>query len=188
MAGPDMERDKDIIRELIEGEQAKALARFRDSRFGERLKRRLAERTVGRLRPAPLFPALRPVSVVLAVLIVVGAAAVWLLRPRTSGIESGTAVTAFLRGLPGLQAIEFPAPLSSGASPLPASPLEKNISSVLSVSKRTGGAPGPGPGRGFSVIDPGSEPLGLRRFYEILIIDRSVERVLSDISPKIKEG
>jgi len=188
MTGPEQKGGSDPIRELVEAEESQALARFRDTGFGERLKRRLTEPTVTPPLSGRLRPAWRAAWVSLAVLIVLGATAVWLSRSGTRSIDSGPAVAAHFRGLPGLQAIEFPAPASAGVSALPASPLEKNISSVLSVSKGTGGTPIPGSSRGFSAIDPASERLGLQRFYEILVIDRSIERVLSDISPKIKEG
>ena len=188
MNGPDPNFGPDPVRDLIETEVRTALARFRGSRFADRLKKRPAEQAVRLPTAGRLRPALRPVLVALAALIILSAAAVWLLQPRPHIVQGGTPVAALLRGLPGLHAIEFPAPPPAGVSPLPASPLEKNISSVLSVSRETGGAPGPAGRSGFSVISPKSEPLGLQRFYEILVIDKSVERVLLDISPKIKEG
>jgi hypothetical protein len=188
MTGLDRKSGSDPIRELVEADESQALARFRNAGFEERLKRRLAEQTVAPPLPGRLRPALRPVWVPLAALIILGAAAVWLLRPRHHTAQGGAAVAALFRALPGLRAIEFPAPAPAGVLPLPASPLERNIGSVLSVSRGASGAPGPGPGRGFWAIDPGAKPLDLQRFYEILVIDRSIERVLSDISPKIKEG
>jgi hypothetical protein len=157
-------------------------------RFGERLKKSIEEQVVRRPLTARLRPALRPVWVSLAALILLGAAAVWLIRPRPHTNRGGPAAAAFLRGLPGLQAIESAPSLPAGGSLLPASPLERNISSVLSVSRAKADAMRPGRSRGFSAIDPESEPLGIQRIYEILVIERSVERVLSDISAKTKEG
>jgi hypothetical protein len=188
MTGLDRKNDADAIRGLIEAEEKQALSRFRDGQFGERLKNRIANRAVTQPRPGRIRPALRPVWVSLAVLIVLGAAAAWLFRTRNHSILGGAVAAAFLHRSPGLQAIEFPAPPLTGAWSPPASPLEKSITTVLSGAKEKSDAPSPGPSRGSSAIAPGSEPLDLKRFYEILVIDRSIERVFSDISAKTKEG
>ncbi len=179
--------EPDAIKEIIEAEEARALTRFRSSRFGERLQRRIADQAAKSPVAGGSPSVLRPVWVSFAVLVILAAAAVWLLRPRPQAIPGGAAVAAALHGQPGLVAIENPPLPLAGASPLPASPFERDMTSVLSVSKGTGG-PGSARGRGFTAIDPEAEPLGLRRVYEILVIDRSVERVLMDISQKTKEG
>lgn len=188
MTGRDRNGDADTIREVVEADERRALDRFRSSRFDERLKKSLADPAARPLRPEGFRPALRPVWVSLAILIAMAAGAVWLLRPRTRAINGGTVVEAFLHGLPGLQAIEHPAPSMGSVSPAPGSPLERNIAAVISVPIGSPTSPVSPRSREFSAIKPGSEPLGLKRIYEILIIDRSVERVLADIWLKAKEG
>lgn len=190
MTGQKKTAEPDSIKETIEAEEDGALTKFRSSRFGERLQRRIADQAATSPVAAGYHSALRPVWVSLAVLVILAAAAVWLLRARQQTIPGAAPVEAALHGLPGLEAIENPPrPLPRASSPT-ASPFEMDVTSVLSFSRGTGRAPTPGSARdrGFSAIDPASEPLGLRRVYEILVIDRSVERVLSDISTKTKEG
>jgi len=184
MTGRDKKSDADAIREIIEAEEAKALVRFRSSRFGERLKKSLAEQAARPFRPARVCPALRPVWISLAALIVLAAAAAWLLRPRPRVMHGG----AFFHGLPGLQAIENPPLPFTSAPSLPGSLTEKDIAFVLSGPLGSDGRRDPEQSRGVSDIKPGPEALGLERVYEILIIDKSVERVLADISLKTKEG
>lgn len=107
MNGPETNNSPDTVRELIEAEEREALARFRDSRFGDRLKARLDNHEVPAIRPAPPGPAFRPVWVSLAVLVAIAAAAIWLLRPLSRPPLSGPlAVAAALHRSPGLRAIE----------------------------------------------------------------------------------
>jgi hypothetical protein len=188
MTGRDRNDDADTIKEIVEAEERRALDRFRSNRFGERLKKSLADQAARPFRPEGFRSVLRPALVSLAILIVMAAAAVWLLRPRTRAITGGAAIEAFLHGLPGLQAIENPPRPLSVVSPVPGSPLEKSIATVLSGPSESSASPGSSRSREFSAIKPGSEPLGLERVYEILVIDKSVERVLTDISLKTKEG
>ncbi|OGD18404.1 MAG: hypothetical protein A2W03_06755 [Candidatus Aminicenantes bacterium RBG_16_63_16] len=188
MTGRDSNGDANIIREIVEADERRALDRFRSNRFAERLKKSLADPAARTLRPEGFRPALRPVWGSLAILIVMAAAAVWLLRPRTRAITGGAVVEAFLHGLPGLQAIENPPRPLSAVSPGPGSLFEKNIAAVLSGPPGSSASPGSSRSRELSAVKPGSQPLGLERVYEILIIDKSVERVLTDLSPKTKEG
>ncbi len=188
MTGADRNDVADTIREIVEADEQRALDRFRSRRFDERLKKSLADPAANPPRPEGFRPVLWPALVSLAVLIVMAAAAFWLLRPRARAGHGGAVVEAFLHGLPGLQAIEHPAPSRRVVSAAPGSPLERNIAAVISVPIATSTLPGSPRDREFSAIKPGSEPLGLERVYEILIIDKSVERVLTDLSPKTKEG
>lgn len=205
MNGPETNNSPDTVRELIEAEEREALARFRDSRFGDRLKARLDNHEVPAIRPAPPGPAFRPVWVSLAVLVAIAAAAIWLLRPLSRPPLSGPlAVAAALHRSPGLRAIESGDVESGdvpqgdtlrqarvspwGTSPRGATPLENDIASVLSRAARISAAT-PRPEQPvLAPLEPLRPPLGLRKVYEILVIDRSVERVLSNISQKTKEG
>src|SRR5512135_1461202 len=98
----------DPIREMIDAEERAAVARFRDSRFGERLKARLGERRTVSARPAAFGPAFRPVWVSLAVLAIAAAAALWLLQPFSRPLPGRLAIAAALHRSPGLYAIENP--------------------------------------------------------------------------------
>jgi hypothetical protein len=188
MTGRDMNNDADTIREIVGAEEEKALVRFRSSGFGERLKQSLAEHSAAPPRPARFRQVLRPVWISLAVLIVLAAAAAWLLRPRAGAAHGGAVIEALFHGLPGLQAIENPPPPLNAVSPVPGSPLERSIASVLSGPVESSGSPGSPRSREYSTIKPDAKPLGLERVFEILVVDRSVERVLADISTKAKEG
>lgn len=188
MTGRDLKNDADRIGEIIGAEEEQALARFRSSRFGERLKRALEEQPAASPLTARAPSVLRPVWISLAVLAALAAAATWLFRPRSPALVSGGAVEALFHGLPGFQAIENPPPPLSAGSGDSGSPLERNIAFVLGGPARPEGKRSHERGGGHSLVTPRPEPLGLERVYEILIIDKSVERVLADLSPKTKEG
>jgi hypothetical protein len=188
MTGRATKSDADAIREIVESEKERMLARFRSSRFGERLNRNLAEPSGSPHLPARVRPVLRPVWVALAGLIIMAASAAWFLLPRTRAARGRPVIEALFHGLPGLQAIENPPPPLSPVSLATGSPLEKNIASVLSGPAAMKSPQGPERTGRLSAVETSSEPLGLERVYEILVIDRSVERVLADISPKTKEG
>lgn len=122
-------------------------------------------------------------------LIILGVAAIILLRLRAPAPDDRAAVEALLRQLPGLRAVENQVRVVSDLSSLPMSPLEKGIAGIFSNPNASSGAtPLPGHNQGFSAINPKKVPMDLQKLYNILIMNKSVERVLTAVSQKTKEG
>jgi hypothetical protein len=189
MGKPERKTEDDAIRELIEAEEKPALDRFRASHFEERLEQRIKSASGPARRPSLSRAIPRPVWVLLAALILLGGALLTFRFRRTPASDGRAAVEAALRQLPGMQAIEKePRPVSDLSSP-PTSLLEKGIIAALSSPNvQSGAAPIPRRNRGFVAINPRREPLDLEELYNILVVNKSVERVLTLISQKSKEG
>jgi hypothetical protein len=188
MTGNGKKNNSGIIEELIDAEEKVALAKFRSGRFLERLEERIESAAPPAVRPYLFRGVPRAVWVSAATLAIVGGALFMLRLLRTPAPGGSAVVESYLRRLPGIQAIET-RPRAFSETPLPMSSFDRAISDVLSSP-----AAGPGrvravrEGRGFSSIDPLAKPLGLQELYEILVANKSVERVLAGISQKTKEG
>jgi len=189
MTDVDEKKDVETFRELVEAEESKALAEFRASHFRERLEDRISSAAASSPRPSLFQVIPRPVWVSSAMLIILGVAAIILLHLRAPAPDDRAAVEALLRQLPGLYAVENQVRVVPDLSSLPLSPLEKGIASILSnPSASSGATPLPGQNQGFSTINPKKVPMDLQKLYNILIMDKSVERVLTAVSQKTKEG
>jgi len=189
MSDADEKKDVEAFRELVEAEESKALAEFRAGHFRERLEDRISSAAGSSPRPSLFQVIPRPVWVSLAILIVLGATAIILWRSRAPAREDRAAVEALLRQLPGLHAVENQVRVVSDLRPLPMSPLEKGIASIFSNPNASSGVtPLPGQNQGFSAINLKKVPMDLQKLYNILIMDRSVEHVLTAVSQKTKEG
>jgi len=191
MTGIDENAVDRVMNELIEAEGKAALAKFHSSRFEDRLERRIRA-VSARPRRAAIFRAVpRPAWIPLAVLILIGGVAMALLLRRNPGVDGRTAIEAALRRMPVMLDIESAKkfrPVSGFASP-PSSTVEKRIAAVLARSAEKPGAPdAPRRAEGFPPIKSLTKPMDLEELYGILVIDRSVERVLTAISPIAKEG
>jgi hypothetical protein len=173
---------------LIEAEEKAALARFRSSHFEERLKKRIESAdTPSRPFSFPGIP--RPVWISIAVLILLGGALLLHRLFRVPAPDANLTIENFLRQLPGIQAIENRTASPPGATPVTVTSLNE-VLAVFMANPRTpmNSSPNPRRHQGFSSINPKAEPMDLRDIYDILIINKSVERVLTAVSQKTKEG
>lgn len=188
MSKDDGKKDDVTIGELVRAEEEAALARLRASGFRERLDERIRSSAAPASRSSLFRGVPRAVWVSAAALATVGGALFMLRLLRTPAPDGRATVEDFLLRLPGIQGIENRLPAPSDVA-MPMSSFDRAISDVLSSP-----AAGPGrvravrEGRGFSSIDPLAKPLGLQELYEILVANKSVERVLNAISQKTKEG
>ena len=189
MSDVDEKKDVEAFRELVEAEENKALAEFRTSHFRERLEDRISSPAALPPRPSLFQVIPRPVWVSLAILIILGVAAIILLQLRAPAPDDRAAVEALLRQLPGLHAVENQVRVVSDLRSLPMSPLEKGIARIFSNPNASSGEiPLPGQNQDFSAINPKKVPMDLQKLYYILVMDKSVERVLTAVSQKTKEG
>lgn len=189
MADLDQKNDGDMISELIAAEEKDALARFRASRFEDRLRNRIKMDRAQPSRPSALRAALRPVWISAAVLVVLGSAALIFLRSRPPAPARVMSVENVLRLLPGIQAIEKQKPGGLDIAPLSGSPLDQSIAAVLSSRIRPdAGSPALDRHPAPPSFDPARKPLDLQELYDLLIMNKSIERVLTLVSPKPKEG
>lgn len=189
MSNVDEKKDIEIFRELIEAEESKALAKFRASQFRERLEDRISSAPASSPRPSLFQVIPRLFWVSLIILLIVGLMEIILVRLRAPAPGGRAAVEAVLRQLPGMRALENQARAASGLSSLPLSSLERGITSILSNPKASAGAATvPARNQGFSAINPKKVPMDLWELYNMLILDKSVEHVLTAFSQKTKEG
>lgn len=189
MADLEKKNDGGLISELIAAEEGDALSKFRASHFEDRLRRRIKVDLAQPSRPPALRAALRPVWISAAVLIVLGGAALVVLRSRIPAPQSAVTVENALRLLPGIRAIEEQWPRRVDIAPLPSSSLDQSIAAVLSTGIKLDGTP-PIPDRHPAArsFDPDRKPLDLQELYELLMMNKSIERVLTLVSSKPKEG
>jgi len=189
MTDVDEKKVVENFRELVEAEESRALAKFRASHFRERLEDRISSAAASSPRPSLFQVIPRPVWVSSAMLIILGVAAIILLHLRAPAPDDRAAVEALLRQLPGLHAVENQVRMDSDLSLLPLSPLEKGIANIFSKPNASFWAtPLPGQNQGFSAINPKKLPMDLQKLYNILIMEKSVERVLTAVCQKTKEG
>jgi hypothetical protein len=190
MGETDGKHNEDAMEELIEAQLEAALARFRASHFRERLERRIQPAVTPTSHTSLLRAVPRPVWVLTAFVILLGGSFLVDRFLRTPAPGASPTIETFLRQLPGMQAIENrPRPVS-GPETLPPSLLEKQVASALaSAAPPTRMPPESEPcGTPLSLIRRQAKPLALQELYDILILDRSVERVLTSIFQKTKEG
>jgi hypothetical protein len=188
MSRRDKKNEEETIKDLIEAEAEAALAQFRASKFKELLEKRiqLASTAPSRSSFFRLIP--RPVWVSMAVLFLFGALLTYRFL-RAPEPKASLTVENFLRQLPGMQAIEKEPRQVYHLISRPTSYLENGFAVVISnPHAQSGGAIIPRPDHGFLAINLKTEPMHLEELYGILIINKSVERVLTVISHKTKEG
>jgi hypothetical protein len=185
----DANRPSDPIDLLIAEEEAGALARFRSRDFAGRLKRALAEEAAP-VTGRPFYRRIpRPAWVAAGILVAAGVA-LFLVLPRSA--PSGSAIKAISAALirtPGLQAIREPASAAAENPPSLSAPGEGRFAAVLAEIRKSS-APAVPAGTG-APVPSGKERAphrDLEKTMEILIRDRAVEKVLTQIFQKTKEG
>jgi hypothetical protein len=191
MNNDNRESRPDAIDRLISDEEAKALAEFRTKDFPALVGRRIAEGSrIGRWRRAPFSGRLlRPAAIAAAAALVCVVVA-FLILPRGSSSGGVAAmIQKALLGMPGLQALDGTAAIDSEAAGVSGGASPDSFAAVLAAAReeiaageraRTGSSPPGGERR--------APRLSLQEKYEILIIEKSVERVLTQLANKFKEG
>lgn len=189
MTDPERRHDGDLISDLIAAEEEDALARCRATHFEDRLRGKIAAGLALPSRPRAFRAALRPVWISALALAVLGSL-VFVFLPHRPGVSrSAMTVESALRQLPGIQAIEKQEPGDLDMISLSDSPLDQSIARVLSTGIRPDETP-PAGDRHSAVpsFDPDKKPLDLQELYDLLMMNKSVERVLTLVSSKPKEG
>jgi len=191
MNNDNRESQPDPIKRLIADEEAAALAEFRTKDFSALVQRRIAkEARDGRKRRASFFGRLLRPAAIAAAAALVCAVVVFLVLPRgSSSNETAAMIQRVLLGMPGLQPPDRRTPTDSEAAGVSGGAFSFSFAAVLAAAhgEITGGERG----RAGS-SPPGGERraphLSLQEKYEILIIEKSVERVLTQLANKFKEG
>lgn len=190
MSEPDRKTDEDAIRKLIEAQIEAALARFRTGHFRERLAQRIQVAATPTSHTPLLRVVLRPVWVLMASVVLLGGAFFVLRFLRTPAPAACPTIENFLRQLPAMQAIEDRPRTVPGSESLSPSLLEKQVATALaSAAPSSRMPPKSEPGSpSLSRVRRQAKPLGLQELYDILITNRTVERVLYASFQKTKEG
>jgi hypothetical protein len=189
MADPERRNDGDLISKLIAAEEENALARFRASHFEDRLRSRIVTGLARRSRPPGFRAGLRPVWISAVGLVVLGSLVLVFLLHRPQVPRSVITVEIALRHLPGIQALEMQPPGGLDITSLSDSPLDQSIAIFLSTWIRPERTPPVGDRRpAVPSFNPDRKPLDLQELYDWLIMNKSVERVLTLVSSKPKEG
>jgi hypothetical protein len=171
-----------FLEDLIAAEEKEALARFRAGDFRSRIENRLKSAAGQKRPPFHSRRIIRPAWAGAAALIILGTAILPRILHQRPRPDFAPSVESVLRLMPGFQAIEGSAALSSEMRVSTASSWEKTIADAL--SRRSAGvslSQGRTPESRAGQIRRG-RPLGLEEIYKILFMEKSVERVLSLIS------
>jgi len=187
----DLERknDSDLISDLIAAEEEDAIARFRDSHFEDRLRSRIRKDLARAPRPRAFRAVLKPAWISAVVLVVLGSAVLIVLRSRPPAPQSVITVESALRLLPGIQALEKQETGGLDMVSSSNSALDQSIAAILSTRvMQDGRYPVRDQPPAAGSFDPQKKPLNLQELYDLLIMNRSVERVLTLVSSKPKEG
>jgi len=184
MKSPENKPLPENIERLIAKEETAAMSRFRARDFSARVKRAVAaDRT-----PAPSRAGDRRVpgwAWTAAALFVAAGILAYVAVPKRVPIggADGSARAVAIR-LPGLDGLEAWA-RDTALEPAPASPAVGGFAAAFAGMGVGTAAEEPGT---FAPTDRKIPRLGLEKLMEILIRDRAVEKALSLMSPKFKEG
>jgi hypothetical protein len=177
--------DESVIRDVVSAEEEAALSRFRTGRFGERLEGRLRSERAPTSHPFILGSIRRLAWVSAAALLLVAATLISVRLLRKPAPDGSLVVLSFLRQLPGIQSIENRPRTPWDASPALSTPLGRVVSGLFPGQTGSSGAPRLSEqGKGLLCINSGAEPMGLQELYDILVTDKSVERVLMIVFQK----
>ncbi len=188
MTRADKKNEEETIKELIEAETESGLTQFRASEFRTRLQKRIPSASTTPFRSSFFRLIPRPVWVSMAVLFLFGALLTYRFL-RAPEPKASLTVENFLRQLPGMQAIEKEPRQLYDLVSRPTSYFENGFAVVISnPHAQSSGEIIPRPDHGFLAINLKTEPMHLEELYGILILNKSVERVLTAISHKTKEG
>jgi hypothetical protein len=181
----------DAIGPLIAGEESAALAEFRTRDFPALVQRRIAEEARAGQRRRTSFSGrlLRPAAIAAAAVLICVVVAFLALPRGSSSNETATMIQRALLGMPGLRSLERATAAKPEAASVSGGAASFSFAAVLAAARNEIAA-GERVRTGSSA--PGGElrapRLSLREQYEILIIEKSVERVLTQLANKFKEG
>jgi hypothetical protein len=179
----------DLIEKLIRAEEEDALRKFRASDFQARLEKRIQKKE-GEKHRLSFFRQNPKLIWGAAGLLLAAGVIVFLAIPRHAPSEvTVKTLENVLSQMPGFQAIERQPSVNLNSQTIPPAPLEAFFAFVLSQLEKEKASiefaetasPNPYEGRK-------APPLDLQKKYEILIIEKSIERVLSLISQRFKEA
>jgi hypothetical protein len=192
MNNDNRESRPDAIERLIADEEAAALDEFRMGDFRACVERRIAEETrAGEGRRASFAGRFLRPAVVTAGAALVCVVVAFLILPRSSSSNGTTAmIQRALLGMPGLPSPDMTTAINSEAAGVSAGVPSLSFAAVL-ASARDEMAAGERAGDVSSAArggDSRAPRLSLQEKYEILIIEKSVERVLTQLANKFKEG
>jgi|GEM_PF-1218863 len=181
----------DAIERLIADEEAAALAEFRTKDFPALVERRIAEETRAGVRPRASLASrlLRPAAIAAAAALLCGIIAFFVLPRSSSSGGAAAMIQKALLGMPGLQELDRTTVADPEAANISGGASRFSFAAVLAAAREeivAGGHAGTG-----SAAPDGKRRaprLSLREQYEILIIEKSVERVLTQLANKFKEG
>jgi len=191
MNNDNRESRPDAIERLIADEEAAALAEFRTKDFRARVGRHIAKETrAGEGRRASFAGRfLRPAAISAAAILICVFIAFLVLPRSSSSNETAAIIQRALLGWPALRSLPRATAAKPEAASVSGGAASFSFAAVLAAARNEIAA-GERVRTGSSA--PGGElrapRLSLREQYEILIIEKSVERVLTQLANKFKEG
>ena len=191
MANDNRESRPGAIERLIADEEAAALAEFRTRDFPSRVRRHISEEmgSGGKHRAFFAGRLWRPAAIAAAAVLLCAVIAFFVLPRGPSSNETAAVIQRALLGMPGLQTPDGTAGLDSDAAGVSGGDSSPFFAAVLAAAYREITA---GERAGTVSTAPGGERrsprLSLQEKFEILIIDKSIERVLTPLANKFKEG
>lgn len=168
---------------LIREDKERALGRFRKGDFDRKLRARIAAVSNGERRPF-VRRLLVPVSVVLILMVAVGALLLLSRRRTTAPLSGPDRMMTILGGLPGISELAAPKEATPPAA-MPTSGTARAVRTVLTLAIEQKEAE-----EKKSVVPTGPikvPRLSLEKKMEILFKDRVIERVLVSILRKSEE-
>jgi len=180
--GPEIKDDN--LERLIDAEVDSALAKFRSGRFEADVRKRIDDTAVPAAAGKRSRSRFRAAWIGAAAGLAAASAAILILFPRTPGPAMVQAIGIFLRQTPGIAALESRdlAGREARESTIP-SPMNVRIQEALAAGHRQSEE------TPLSPTEPSDSQEGrkvrlmtIEEIYKILIIDKSIERVLAHLS------
>ncbi len=173
---------QESIERLIDAEIHAALAEFRSGHFEADVRKKI--RGMGTIKKGIHFAGgfRRPVWIAAGLVLLAGAIMLTLLFHRTPRPAMARAVEAVLQQAPGIAALEYRlSQRNQEAKEIIASPMNSQIQTVLWQRGLNSGA-APDDSLSRPKAGRGTRPMTLEEMYKILVIDKTVERVLALVS------
>jgi hypothetical protein len=173
-------KKEESFESLIRAEENAALARFRAKDFEANVRRRIGDASQGETeRPFCRIMA-RPAWITVAGGILLIAVGFIVFRRPAPKPDLARSIEDILRLAPGIEALE--AGFSAGGRALEATaaaPDANKLAALIAWSMRSGAAPSAGSNEAVPRKPREMRPLDLEEVYQILFIDKSIERVLT---------